>query len=116
MTRETGANSATSSDPASGNAASGPAPFTATKVAIAPGVTLLPQRLPAEAQQALLADIRRIADEATLYTPTMPRTGKEWTVRMTNCGPLGWVSDRDGYRYQTTHPATGRPWPMAPPR
>ncbi|WP_422005342.1 alpha-ketoglutarate-dependent dioxygenase AlkB [Pyruvatibacter mobilis] len=114
MTREPGANSPTSSDPASGTAASGPAPVTATKVAIAPGVTLLPQRLPAEAQQALLADIRRIADEAPLYTPTMPRTGKEWTVRMTNCGPLGWVSDRDGYRYQTTHPATGRPWPQIP--
>jgi alkylated DNA repair protein (DNA oxidative demethylase) len=30
---------------------------------------------------------------------------------MSNCGPLGWVSDRGGYRYQPTHPETGRPWP-----
>ena len=30
---------------------------------------------------------------------------------MTNLGPLGWVSDRAGYRYQATHPETGRPWP-----
>jgi alkylated DNA repair protein (DNA oxidative demethylase) len=34
---------------------------------------------------------------------------------MTNCGPLGWVSDCDGgYRYQATHPETGRPWPPIP--
>jgi len=36
---------------------------------------------------------------------------------MTNCGPLGWVSDQDrGYRYQAAHPETGRPWPSIPPR
>src|SRR5690606_29520175 len=36
-------------------------------------------------------------------------------VRMTNCGPLGWVSDRDGgYRYQPLHPVTGAPWPPMP--
>ena len=34
---------------------------------------------------------------------------------MTNCGPLGWVSDTDGYRYQPTHPVTGKPWPAMPP-
>jgi alkylated DNA repair protein (DNA oxidative demethylase) len=33
---------------------------------------------------------------------------------MTNCGPLGWVSDRSGYRYQPTHPRTGRSWPAIP--
>lgn len=33
---------------------------------------------------------------------------------MTNFGPLGWVSDRAGYRYQATHPETGRPWPSIP--
>jgi alkylated DNA repair protein (DNA oxidative demethylase) len=33
---------------------------------------------------------------------------------MTNLGPLGWVSDRDGYRYQATHPETGKPWPPIP--
>src|SRR5262245_12027383 len=45
----------------------------------------------------------------------MPRTGKAFSVLMTNCGPLGWVSDRDGgYRYQKMHPHTGRPWPPIP--
>ena len=37
------------------------------------------------------------------------------SVRMTNCGPLGWVTDKErGYRYQATHPLTGRPWPPIP--
>jgi alkylated DNA repair protein (DNA oxidative demethylase) len=45
----------------------------------------------------------------------MPKTGKPFSVRMTNLGPLGWVSDKDaGYRYQATHPETGRPWPPIP--
>jgi alkylated DNA repair protein (DNA oxidative demethylase) len=45
----------------------------------------------------------------------MPRTGKEMSVRMTNCGPLGWVTDKEhGYRYQPTHPVTGLPWPSIP--
>jgi alkylated DNA repair protein (DNA oxidative demethylase) len=33
---------------------------------------------------------------------------------MSNCGPLGWVSDETGYRYQPTHPETGAPWPAIP--
>jgi alkylated DNA repair protein (DNA oxidative demethylase) len=36
---------------------------------------------------------------------------------MTNCGTLGWVTDRDGgYRYQANHPVTGNPWPPIPRR
>jgi len=45
----------------------------------------------------------------------MPRTGKEMSVRMTNCGSLGWVTDKElGYRYQPMHPLTGAPWPPIP--
>jgi alkylated DNA repair protein (DNA oxidative demethylase) len=51
---------------------------------------------------------------APLYTPTMPRTGKPMSVRMTNCGDFGWLSDRSGYRYETVHPATGARWPAIP--
>jgi alkylated DNA repair protein (DNA oxidative demethylase) len=51
---------------------------------------------------------------APLIVPTMPRSGRPFSVRMTNCGPLGWVSDRDGYRYQPVHPITGAPWPPIP--
>jgi DNA oxidative demethylase len=45
----------------------------------------------------------------------MPKTGKPFSVRMSNRGPLGWVSDQRGYRYQPHHPETGRIWPAIPP-
>ena len=74
-----------------------------------------PQALERAAQAALLAALRRIIAEAPLFTPTMPRSGKPMSVRMTNCGPLGWLTDQErGYRYQPTHPVTGRPWPPMP--
>ena len=44
----------------------------------------------------------------------MPKTGHPMSVRMTNCGPLGWVTDERGYRYQPLHPETGEPWPPIP--
>jgi alkylated DNA repair protein (DNA oxidative demethylase) len=44
----------------------------------------------------------------------MPKSGKPFSVEMTNLGPLGWVSDKTGYRYHATHPETGRPWPEIP--
>ncbi|MGH6865371.1 MAG: alpha-ketoglutarate-dependent dioxygenase AlkB family protein [Methyloceanibacter sp.] len=67
------------------------------------------------AQGELLAGLRRIIAAAPLFTPTMPRSGKPMSVRMTNCGPLGWVTDRErGYRYQATHPDTGKAWPPMP--
>jgi alkylated DNA repair protein (DNA oxidative demethylase) len=78
-------------------------------------VEYFPQRLDRAAQGALLTEIRRIIAEAPLFTPTMPRSGKPMSVRMTNCGPLGWVTDKGrGYRYQPTHPVTGKPWPKMP--
>ena len=44
----------------------------------------------------------------------MPKSGQPFSVRMTNCGPLGWVSDQAGYRYQPHHPVTGTLWPPMP--
>ena len=74
-----------------------------------------PQRLDRVAQSALVAALRHIIAEAPLFTPTMPRSGNPMSVRMTNCGPLGWVTDKErGYRYQETHPETGKPWPPIP--
>ena len=81
------------------------------------GVRHLPGHFDGEAQKALLAEIRAVVAEAPLYVPAMPRTGKEMSVRMTNCGALGWVTDKErGYRYQAAHPVTGKPWPAIPPR
>jgi alkylated DNA repair protein (DNA oxidative demethylase) len=78
------------------------------------GLDLRPGYLDRAAQETLLAAVREAIRQAPLFTPTMPRTGKPFSVRMTNCGPLGWVSDAGGYRYQPTHPDTGRPWPRMP--
>jgi alkylated DNA repair protein (DNA oxidative demethylase) len=75
----------------------------------------LPGWLSAAQERALLAQVRVALADAPLFRPTMPRSGKAFSVLMTNCGPLGWVSDKDGgYRYQPTHPDTGRPWPPIP--
>jgi alkylated DNA repair protein (DNA oxidative demethylase) len=80
------------------------------------GVKYFPQLLDRATQTALLADLRQVIAEAPLFTPTMPRSGKPMSVRMTNCGPLGWVTDKErGYRYQATHPETGKNWPPIPP-
>lgn len=78
------------------------------------GFRLLPGRFDRATQQALLDEIRAVVAAAPLFTPVMPRTGTPFSVRMTNCGPLGWVSDRAGYRYQPEHPVTGEPWPAMP--
>ena len=75
----------------------------------------VPSYLDAAAQKALLADIAAAIAAAPLFQPCMPKTGKPFSVKMTNCGALGWVSDRAGYRYQPAHPETGRPWPAIPP-
>lgn len=80
------------------------------------GFRHLPGLLDRAGQGALVDDIRAVVRAAPLYQPEMPRTGRPLSVRMTNCGTLGWVTDRArGYRYQAHHPATGRPWPPIPP-
>lgn len=79
-----------------------------------PGLKYLPGFLSRDAQGELAAQLRSAVVEAPFFTPVMPRTGRPFSVRMTNLGCLGWVSDRAGYRYQPTHPETGRPWPPIP--
>ena len=83
---------------------------------IIPGLIHCPGYLDRAAQEALREEIRVVLAAAPLFQPRMPRTGKAFSVRMSNCGPLGWVSDENGYRYQPTHPTTGAPWPAMPAR
>jgi alkylated DNA repair protein (DNA oxidative demethylase) len=78
------------------------------------GLRIMPGYLDRTAQEALLAAVREVMACAPLYTPRMPRSGKPMSVRMTNCGRLGWMTDERGYRYQPTHPATGLGWPPIP--
>lgn len=59
---------------------------------------------------AALADVLAHAPWRHMVTPS----GLRMSVAMTNCGPLGWVSDARGYRYAPDDPLTGRPWPALP--
>jgi alkylated DNA repair protein (DNA oxidative demethylase) len=81
--------------------------------AVARGFALHPARLDPEAQGALVDEVLALLEEAPLYRPVTPG-GKPMSVEMSNLGPLGWVTDARGYRYQSTHPVTGRPWPAIP--
>ncbi len=79
------------------------------------GIEHFPQALDKLAQDALLLAVRDVVASSPLFTPAMPKTGVEMSVRMTNCGTLGWVTDKaTGYRYQSAHPVTGQPWPQIP--
>jgi DNA oxidative demethylase len=78
------------------------------------GLRIVPGYLDRAAQEALLAAVREVIRRAPIYTPRMPRSGQPLSVRMTNCGALGWITDAAGYRYERTHPETGEPWPPIP--
>jgi DNA oxidative demethylase len=80
----------------------------------APGVAYFPGYLSRARQEALRDSISAVLAAAPLYRARMPKTGKPLSVRMSNCGALGWVSDETGYRYQPNHPETRRPWPPMP--
>jgi len=78
------------------------------------GLRVVPGYLDRRRQEELLAAVRGVMDRAPVYTPRMPKSGRPLSVRMTNCGPLGWMTDAEGYRYQRHHPETGDPWPPIP--
>src|ERR1700743_2347949 len=59
---------------------------------------------------AAIAEIATVSPFRHMVTPG----GWEMSVALTNCGQVGWVTDRSGYRYDPIDPATGRPWPVIP--
>lgn len=81
-----------------------------------PGVVYRPECLTLIEQQALVEELRNVARKAPFFQPRLPGSGQAFSIKMTNCGPLGWVADRQGYRYQAHHPKTGLPWPAIPER
>ena len=89
--------------------------FRETPYEVSTGARHYPGYLSPQRQSELLADLRTVIKQAPLYRPAMPRSGKLFSVQMSNCGRLGWVSDKvGGYRYQKTHPVTGLEWPPMP--
>jgi len=84
------------------------------KLEIAPGITLWQGKLSEVEQRALVSDVMARVRRAPFYTPRMPKSGAPFSVRMTNFGSLGWISDERGYRYDETHPVTRQAWPAIP--
>jgi alkylated DNA repair protein (DNA oxidative demethylase) len=83
---------------------------TGTRVELQPGLWLLGGFVAPESLQAPLAAVLAAAPPRHYVTPG----GHAMSAAMTNCGPLGWTSDRAGYRYSAVDPAGGRPWPPLP--
>ena len=83
-------------------------------IELQPGLHYYPSYLDRDSQEALVAQVREIVREAPLFVPKMPKTGQPFSVRMSNCGALGWVSDASGYRYSAYDPRSGKPWPVMP--
>jgi alkylated DNA repair protein (DNA oxidative demethylase) len=80
---------------------------------LAPGATLLPGFALSE-EAAILPALGEIVQQAPFRQMITPG-GFRMSVAMTNCGALGWVTDRTGYRYDSRDPASGLPWPALPP-
>ncbi len=79
---------------------------------LAPGAVLL-RGFAREVDAALLAELHSVLAAAPLRHLLTPG-GHTMSVAMSNCGPLGWVSDRRGYRYSKDDPLSGRHWPVMP--
>lgn len=84
------------------------------RLEVGPDIFLWREKLSPLAQKALLEEVQEKLKEAPLYRPVMPGSGRPFSVEESNFGALGWVADRSGYRYQPTHPITGKPWPAIP--
>jgi alkylated DNA repair protein (DNA oxidative demethylase) len=82
------------------------------KLPLGPGAVLLPSFATPD-EVALLADLQEVIARAPLRHMITPG-GYRMSVAMTNCGALGWVTDRTGYRYDAIDPQSGEPWPRMP--
>jgi len=80
---------------------------------LAPGAILL-RGFVAPREAAILPALWKIVEQAP-FRHMITQGGFRMSVAMTNCGALGWVTDRTGYRYDSLDPASGLPWPAMPP-
>ncbi|EHG7614031.1 TPA: DNA oxidative demethylase AlkB [Citrobacter sedlakii] len=79
---------------------------------LAPGATIL-RRFAFSAAQTLMLDIDAVASRSPFRQMVTPG-GYTMSVAMTNCGQLGWTTDRRGYVYSSIDPLTGHAWPPFP--
>ncbi|HET7561933.1 MAG TPA: DNA oxidative demethylase AlkB [Rhodanobacteraceae bacterium] len=87
-------------------------PSPGSREALAPGAWVL-RSFALDAAEGLLAEIDRIA-MASPFRRLVTASGKTMSVAMTNCGAVGWFSDRHGYRYTPLDPETNQAWPAMP--
>jgi len=85
----------------------------ASQEKMAEGAVLL-RGLARPVEIALLAALRDIVTDAP-FRHMMTPGDHRMSVAMTNCGSVGWVTDRSGYRYDANDPESGKPWPQMPP-
>ena len=83
-----------------------------TQEALAPGAVLL-RGLARSHDRVLLTAIEAVLAQAPLRHLQTPG-GYTMSVAMSNCGALGWTSDRHGYRYSAQDPLSRQPWPAMP--
>jgi alkylated DNA repair protein (DNA oxidative demethylase) len=81
------------------------------RLTLGDGITLLREFAHTSRLMPLIDQVAARAPFRHLVTPG----GQTMSVAMTNCGPVGWVSDRSGYRYSSRDPLTDREWPAMPP-
>jgi alkylated DNA repair protein (DNA oxidative demethylase) len=79
-------------------------------IGLGAGITLLRGFADTATLMPLIEGVAGTAPFRHLVTPG----GQTMSVAMTNCGPVGWVSDRAGYRYDSRDPLTGNDWPPMP--
>ena len=90
----------------------GPANTAMSEESLGPGATILRCfAVPEEA--AILSAFQHVTATAPFRHMITPG-GFRMSVAMTNCGALGWVSDRSGYRYDVIDPERSQPWPPMP--
>jgi alkylated DNA repair protein (DNA oxidative demethylase) len=77
------------------------------------GFRFFPAGVDPAGQAALVRAVMAAAEVAPFYRPITPG-GKPMSVLQTSFGPLGWTTDRAGYRYEPHHPETRAPWPAMP--
>ncbi|AUC53742.1 alkylated DNA repair dioxygenase [Sagittula sp. P11] len=75
------------------------------------GFEIFPAALDRAAQERVVADVRKVLEQAPLFRPRTRRG--PMSVRMSAAGRFGWISDTKGYRYEETHP-NGTAWPAIP--
>jgi alkylated DNA repair protein (DNA oxidative demethylase) len=80
--------------------------------ALCPGAVVL-RGFAVANERVLLDALAAIAEQAPFRNMVTPG-GLRMSVAMTNCGALGWVTDRAGYRYDACDPQSGKPWPAMP--